>query len=202
MAQRKQLRVGTQWLYAEDAEKLLREAIKLREEEQQQHRISGHTLPFVRQYVCSTVLKWIGLQYVISALCFLLFGFSLMILMRLQLGWPGHAFSALKLLGEGRAPGGILLPEAYNQLGAMHGTIMVFLAIVPLAVGAFGNYVLPLQIGAPDMAFPKLNMASYWCYVPGGLIMLGSFALKDGTANSGVTSYPPLSVIAAQAQTW
>ena len=54
-------------------------------------------------------------------------------------------------------PGGIMLPEFYNQLGAMHGTIMVFLGIVPLAVGGFGNYVMPLQIGAPDMAFPKLN---------------------------------------------
>jgi cytochrome c oxidase subunit 1 len=202
MAQRKQLRVGTQWLYADDAEKLLREAIKLREQEEQHHRISGHKLPFWRQYIFSTDHKWIGIQYGITALCFLLFGFSLMIMMRLQLGWPGHAFSALKLLGEGRAPGGILLPEAYNQLGAMHGTIMVFLAIVPLAVGAFGNYVVPLQIGAPDMAFPKLNMASYWCFLPGGLVMLGSFALKDGTANSGWTSYPPLSVIATQGQTW
>ena len=48
-----------------------------------------------------------------------------------------------------------MLPEFYNQLGAMHGTIMVFLAIVPLAVGAFGNYLVPLQIGAPDMAFPQ-----------------------------------------------
>ena len=166
MAQRKQLRVGTQWLYSDDAEKLLREAIRLREQEEQQHRISGHTLPFWRKYIFSTDHKWIGIQYGVTALCFLLFGFCLMILMRLQLGWPGHAFSALKLLGEGRAPGGILLPEAYNQLGAMHGTIMVFLAIVPLAVGAFGNYVVPLQIGAPDMAFPKLNMASYWCYLP------------------------------------
>ena len=46
-------------------------------------------------------------------------------------------------------------PEFYNQLGAMHGTIMVFLGVVPLAVGAFGNYLVPLQIGAPDMAFPE-----------------------------------------------
>ena len=52
-------------------------------------------------------------------------------------------------------PGGIMLPEFYNELGAMHGTIMVFLGVVPLAVGGFGNYVMPLQIGAPDMAFPR-----------------------------------------------
>ena len=62
---------------------------------------------------------------------------------------------------------GIMLPEFYNQLGAMHGTIMVFLGVVPLAVGGFGNFVMPLQIGAPDMAFPKLNMMSYWVYFIG-----------------------------------
>ena len=199
---RRQLRVGTQWLYAGDAEKLLKEAIRIREEEELQHQLHGHHIPWIRKYVFSTDHKWIGIQYAVTALCFLLFGFSLMLLMRLQLGWPGHPFGLMKVLGETRAPGGILLPEAYNQLGAMHGTIMVFLAIVPLAVGAFGNYVVPLQIGAPDMAFPKLNMASYWCYVPGGLIMLASFAVPGGTANSGWTSYPPLSDIATQGQTW
>ena len=67
-------------------------------------------------------------------------------------------------------PGGIMLPEFYNELGAMHGTIMVFLGVVPLAVGGFGNFVVPLQIGAPDMAFPRLNMASYWCFFVGGVI--------------------------------
>ncbi len=66
-----------------------------------------------------------------------------------------------------------MLPEFYNQLGAMHGTIMVFLGVVPLAVGGFGNFVMPLQIGAPDMAFPKLNMMSYWVYFVGGVVMLG-----------------------------
>ena len=68
-----------------------------------------------------------------------------------------------------------MLPEFYNQLGAMHGTIMVFLGVVPLAVGGFGNFVMPLQIGAPDMAFPKLNMMSYWVYFVGGVVMLASF---------------------------
>jgi cytochrome c oxidase subunit 1 len=163
----------------------------------EQHRPS-----WIRRYVFSVDHKWIGIQYGVTALCFLLFGFTLMLLMRLQLGWPGHPFAIMKVLGEGRAPGGILLPEAYNQLGAMHGTIMVFLAIVPLAVGAFGNYLVPLQIGAPDMAFPKLNMMSYWCFLPGGLIMLASFAAPGGAPNSGWTSYPPLSDIATQGQTW
>ncbi len=54
-----------------------------------------------------------------------------------------------------------MTPEFYNSLGAMHGTIMIFLGIVPIAFAAFGNFVVPLQIGAPDMTFPKINMASY-----------------------------------------
>jgi cytochrome c oxidase subunit 1 len=201
LGQKRQIKVGSQWLYADDAAKLLEEAMQAqRREEKLKH--DDHHESFISKYVFSLDHKWIGIQYGVTALCFLLLGFSLMILMRLQLGWPGHAFGVMKALGEGRAPGGVLLPEAYNQLGAMHGTIMVFLAIVPLAVGAFGNYLVPLQIGAPDMAFPKLNCASYWCYLPGGLIMLASFAAPGGTANSGWTSYPPLSVVATQGQTW
>jgi cytochrome c oxidase subunit 1 len=201
MALRRQIRVGSQWMYADEAHKALREALRVMEDEKGGAQ-GGHHQPWIRRYVFSTDHKWIGIQYGFTALLFLLFGFCLMILMRLQLGWPGTAFSAMKLLGASRAPGGVLLPEAYNQLGAMHGTIMIFLGIVPLAVGAFGNYLVPLQIGAPDMAFPKLNMVSYWCYMPGGLIMLASFFVPGGTAQSGWTSYPPLSVIASGGQTW
>lgn len=120
----------------------------------------------------------------------------------------GSAFLALGALmwylldGEERMPGGVMLPEFYNQLGAMHGTIMVFLGVVPIGVGAFGNYLVPLQIGAPDMAFPKLNMASYWSFVAGGVTMLVSFFLPGGAANSGWTSYPPLADIATIGQTY
>lgn len=89
-------------------------------------------------------------------------------------------------------PGGVMAPEFYNQLGAMHGTIMIFLGVVPLAVGAFGNYLVPLQVGAQDMAFPKLNMSSYWVYLVGGLVMLFSFFVPGGAAQSGWTSYSPL----------
>src|SRR4029450_2440036 len=135
-------------------------------------------------------------------LLFLLFGFSLMMLMRWQLAYPGKALAFLgKLLGDARMPGGTMLPEFYNELGAMHGTIMVFLGVVPLAVGGFGNFVLPLQIGAPDMAFPRLNMASYWFFFLGGVTMLASFFVPGGAAQSGWTSYAPLSVIAGTGQT-
>ncbi|HEX3554183.1 MAG TPA: cbb3-type cytochrome c oxidase subunit I [Thermoanaerobaculia bacterium] len=158
-----------------------------------------HELGFWQKYVFSQDHKVIGIQYGFTALCFLLFGFSLMMMMRWSLAYPNQPIPLVgKLL---KASGGIIVPELYNQLGAMHGTIMVFLGIVPLAVGAFGNYIVPLQIGAPDMAFPKLNMASYWSYFVGGVIMLSSFFAPGGAAQSGWTSYPPLSDIAPTGQT-
>jgi cytochrome c oxidase subunit 1 len=162
-----------------------------------------HHGSFLTRYVFSQDHKVIGVQYGITALLFLLLGFGLMIMMRWQLAYPGKPIPLIGgLLSQANAPGGIMLPEFYNQLGAMHGTIMVFLGVVPLAVGAFGNYVVPLQIGAPDMAFPKLNMASYWVYASGGLIMLASFFVPGGAASSGWTSYPPLANIATSGQTW
>ena len=149
------------------------------------------------KHLVSTDHKVIGLLYGFTSLFFLLVGFLLVIIIRWQLAYPGQPIPYLGgLLGQANAPGGIVLPEFYNQLGAMHGTIMVFLGVVPLAVGAFGNYLVPLQIGAPDMAFPRLNLASYWFYLAGGLVMLGSFFVPGGAANNGWTSYPPLSDLA------
>src|SRR5687767_9433161 len=165
------------------------------------HEAHHEELGFWRKYVFSTDHKVIGIQYAITGMLFLLFGFSLMMLMRWQLAYPEAALPLLSFLGEARMPGGTMLPEFYNELGAMHGTIMVFLGVVPLAVGGFGNFVLPLQIGAPDMAFPKINMASYWFFALGGLIMLGSFFVPGGAAQSGWTSYAPLANLAGAGQT-
>ena len=166
------------------------------------HGAHGEDLSFWRKYVFSVDHKVIGIQYTITGFLFLFFGFCLMLLMRWQLAHPGQPLPVIGgLLGESRMPGGVMLPEFYNQLGAMHGTIMVFLGVVPLAFGGFGNYVVPLQIGAPDMAFPRLNMASYWVYFIGGLIMLSSFFVPGGSAQSGWTSYPPLAVINPTGQT-
>src|SRR5690606_25041930 len=123
------------------------------------------------------------------------------------LAYPGAEIPLLgkwlarTLVGIADPETGVLLPEGYNALGAMHGTIMVFLGVVPLAVGGFGNYVMPLQIGAPDMAFPRLNMASYWVYLSGGIVMMSSFFMEGGAANSGWTSYAPLAVTATRGQT-
>jgi len=160
--------------------------------------------PFWRRYIFSTDHKIIGIQYGLTAAVFLLIGFTLMLLMRWQLAYPGEPVPGLADRVSGQSafmPGGVINPGFYNSMGAMHGTIMIFLAVVPMLVGAFGNYLVPLQVGAPDMAFPRLNMLSYWIYLAGGLVMLGGFLLPDGPAQSGWTSYPPLAVIAPTGQT-
>jgi cytochrome c oxidase subunit 1 len=124
------------------------------------------------------------------------------LLIRWQLAWPTEPIPLIgQWLGESNTADGILLPEFYLQLGPMHGTVMVFRAVVPLAVGAFGNYLIPLMIGAPDMAFPRLNALSYWLYLAAGLIMVAGFFLPGGAANSGWTSYPPLADLATAGQT-
>ena len=163
-----------------------------------------HELGFWQKYVFSTDHKVIGIQYAITALCFLLFGFILMLMMRWQLAYPSQPIPVFggilqKFLGDEAALNGVMQPDLYNSFGAMHGTIMVFLAIVPLAFGAFGNFVTPLQIGAPDMCFPRLNMASYQAYFLGGVVMLISFFIPGGAAKSGWTSYSPLATVADMA---
>src|ERR1044071_3146964 len=165
------------------------------------HDTPHHETDFWRTYIFSTDHKVIGIQYAVTALFFLFFGFLLMVVMRWQIAHPGQPVPLVGALlervlqngqGGSLAAKGIINGDLYNMFGAMHGTIMVFMAIVPLAFAAFGNYVVPLQIGAPDMAFPKVNMASYQAYVIGGLIMFVSFFIPNGAAQAGWTSYSPL----------
>ena len=150
---------------------------------------------FIWKYIFSTDHKVIGIQYGITAMAFLLLGFFLMMIMRWSIAFPGKPLPGILhfIVGEHWAPKGVVSPELYNMFGAMHGTIMVFLGVVPLAFGAFGNYLVPLQIGAIDMAFPKLNAWSYWLNFIGGIMMLCSFFLPSGAAMSGWTNYSPLS---------
>jgi len=148
--------------------------------------------------------KTVGLQYAVTSLIFLLVGFLLMLLMRWQLAWPGQPLPGwlVPWLGEANAPGGIMLPEFYNQLVAMHGTVMIFLAVVPLAAGAFGTLLVPRLIGAAGMALPRTSAMAFWLYAAGGVLMIASFFVEGGAANSGWTAYPPLAIIATSGQTW
>tara|TARA_B000000475_G_scaffold146486_1_gene117902 strand:- start:29 stop:1699 length:1671 start_codon:yes stop_codon:yes gene_type:complete len=148
----------------------------------------NHEESFIRKYIFSIDHKWIGIQYGVTSMLFLLFGFVLMMIMRYQLAYNTNTGLEKDIIS----------PDMYNALGAMHGTIMVFLGVVPMVVGAFGNYLVPLQVGAPDMAFPKLNMASYWTYFIGGVVMLASFFVPDQLpAHSGWTSYVPLATLSS-----
>ena len=150
---------------------------------------------FLRKYVFATDHKVIGAQFLFMSLFFLLVGGALAMLIRWQLGWPGTPIPGGAILGEAKAPGGIILPEFYNSLVTMHGTFMIFFAIMPLLVGVFGNWLIPLHVGAADMAFPRLNMASFWTAVPAGLIMLSSFFVTGGASAAGWTGYAPLSAV-------
>ena len=171
------------------------------------HEVHHEDPGFWRGYIFSSDHKVIGIQYGVTALGFLLFGFCLMLMMRWQIAHSGQPVPIVgplleKFLGPDAAKG-VVSANLYNAFGAMHGTIMVFLAIVPLAFAAFGNYVVPLMIGAPDMAFPRVNMASYQSYVLGGIIMFVSFFIPGGAAQAGWTSYSPLATsIASDGQTF
>ena len=180
------------------------EAIEEQHDEHHEH----HEQSFWRTYIFSTDHKVIGMQYGFCGLAFLFFGFCLIATMRWSMAYEGQAIPFVgplleALLGNNVARGGVMSAELYNVFGAMHGTIMVFMGIVPVAFAAFGNYVVPLQIGAVDMAFPRVNMASFWAFFLGCVIMTVSFFIPGGAAQAGWTSYSPLaSVIPTDGQTY
>ncbi len=156
---------------------------------------AGHTKQnFWSRYIFSTDHKVIGIQFLIFSLFMFLIGGLLAMLMRWQLAYPGKPLPLLgQIFPDSMMVGGIMLPEFYNMLFTMHASVMIFFAIIPILVGAFANYLIPLQIGAQDMAFPKINMASFWLMPPAALIALSGFFLEGGAAKTGWTAYPPLS---------
>ncbi len=119
--------------------------------------------------------KRIGILYGATAFAFFLIGGLEALLLRIQLGTAENTF---------------LTPEAYNQLFTMHGTTMIFLAIMPLSA-MFFNYFIPLMIGARDVAFPRLNAFSYWVFLFGGLFLNAS-VLFGAAPNGGWFGYANL----------
>jgi cytochrome c oxidase subunit I len=149
-------------------------------------------MSFWRKYIFSTDHKIIGIQFLFVSLFFLLVGGLLAMQIRWQLGFPGKPMPGGGILPETMVSGGVILPEYYVQLVSMHGTFMVFFAIMPLLVGVYANFLIPLKIGAHDMAFPRINMASFWLALLAGLIMTASFFVPNGPIRSGWTNYAPL----------
>ena len=131
----------------------------------------------VASWITTVDHKRIGILYLATALVFFTAGGILALLMRSQLATAGESF---------------VTKNSYNELFTIHGTTMIFLFIVPFWAG-LANFLVPLMIGARDMAFPRLNAASYWFFLFGGIVMFMSFLSSGGAAKSGWYSYPPVS---------
>src|SRR5436190_3591687 len=148
--------------------------------------VHRHPAPtgFIRKYIFSIDHKVIGIQYIMLALCAVVVGMVMSVLMRVNLSWPGTHIKILETLFPQGAPGGVMTPEFYLSLVTMHGTIMVFFVLTTAPQGGFGNYFLPIQIGADDMAFPTLNMLSFWVTFVGFMVILLAI-LAEGNATVG-----------------
>ncbi len=129
-------------------------------------------------WLTTTNHKEIGLMYLWATIIFSIIGLTLSVLVRLQLVVPDNDFMTGSL---------------FNQAVTMHGAVMVLFAVSPMSF-AFANYIVPLQIGARDMAFPRLNAASLWMLVLGGLTAASGFFF-DGAADVGWTFYSPLTSV-------
>lgn len=136
--------------------------------------------PWRDYFTFNTDHKVIGIQYLVTTFVFYLIGGVMATMVRTELATPDPDF---------------INPELYNGLFTLHGTIMIFLWIVPAGAG-FANYLIPLMIGAKDMAFPRLNAIGFWLIPVGGILLLTSFFFEP--AQAGWTSYPPLSLIASK----
>jgi cytochrome c oxidase subunit I len=120
--------------------------------------------------------KKIGLLYFFTTLAFFGAGGVEALLIRTQLSGPNKS---------------VLSPSTYDEIFTTHGVTMIFLAVIPMQIGAFGNYLLPLMIGSRDLAFPRLNALSYWFFLASGCFIYAGLFLGDGP-NAGWFSYVPL----------
>jgi cytochrome c oxidase subunit 1 len=158
------------------------------------HAPHGHQpqLGFVRTYIFSLDHKMIGRQFLFMGLLMIIVGGLLAMLVRWQLAWPETPVPGLNFIPEPYMYEGIIPPQTYNALFTMHATIMIFFVVMPIMVGTFGNFLIPLMIGTVDMAFPKLNMLSFWVGAVATIVMLASFFVPGGPAAGGWTSYATL----------
>nr|BDT26763.1 cbb3-type cytochrome c oxidase subunit I [Bacteriovorax sp. HI3] len=153
---------------------------------------------FLSKYVFSFDHKVIAKQFLWYGIAFLGIGGMMALLIRWTLAFPGEPFP---VLGQILFPhtGGVVPPDTYAMLFTLHGTIMIFFAITPILIGAFGNYCIPLLIGARDMVFPTLNMLSFWLAFVSAILLLASLFTPLGGAAGGWTSYPTLSTLIGSA---
>jgi cytochrome c oxidase subunit 1 len=158
------------------------------------HEIHSAPTSFLSKYIFSYDHKVIGKQFLWYGIFFLGIGGMMALLIRWTLAYPGVPFP---VIGNILFPdsGGVVPPDTYAMLFTLHGTIMIFYAITPILIGAFGNYLIPLMIGARDMAFPLLNLLSFHIAALSGIILMASLFTPLGGAAGGWTSYPTLSTL-------
>src|SRR4051812_41912515 len=130
----------------------------------------------IRSWLLTRDHKRIGLLYLIAVTFFFFVGGAMAVLIRLDLATPA---------------GDLVTDETYNKLFTMHGVMMVFFFLIPAIPSVLGNFLVPIMIGARDLAFPKLNLASWYIYMIGGLFTL--YALIAGGVDTGWTFYAPFS---------
>ena len=134
----------------------------------------------IRSWLLTRDHKRIALLYLAAVTVFFFVGGAFAVLIRLELATPA---------------GDLVSDETYNKLFTMHGVMMVFFFLIPVIPAVLGNFLVPIMIGAKDLAFPKLNLASWYIYILGGLFTL--YALVTGGVDTGWTFYTPFSTVSS-----
>ncbi len=130
----------------------------------------------VKSWLLTVDHKRIAMLYLVAVTFFFALGGLMAVLIRLELATPA---------------GDLVQADTYNRLFTMHGVLMIFFFLIPAIPGVLGNFLIPIMIGAKDMAFPKVNLASWYVYMAGGLF--GAWSMLHGGVDTGWTFYTPYS---------